>query len=232
MQVPKSRQVSSEPQFSSTGPTKARAAAYSEPPSSFWFDSAKEAIWTLDTSKTATLPRNSRTSSDKCTTKELITRSPSLSSLHNQTLANPISNATCIARSYLTLANQRLDQHSSAPHQIFFDPWNVVLHAGRSLVADLSLADAVADRFDPQKTGHGQLDPGLVVSSSNYKRRGISDNINSIRSASHLVSASHSVSSPSTKHGRQMAGLTQKQGYPMAAHRTLPAIQTLSNERW
>ena len=232
MQEPKSRQVSSEPNFSFSGHTKTRAAANSEPPSSFWFDSAKEVIWSLDTSKTVTLPRNSWTSSNKCTAKELITRSPNSSSLHSQTLANSISNATCFAHSSLTLTNQRLDRQSFAPHQIFFDPLTVGLHAGRPLDTDPSLADAAADRFDPQKTGHGPLDPVLVDSSSNYQRRCISDNINSIRSASHLASASHLVSSPSTKHGRQMAGITQKQGYPTAVHRTLPAVQTLSNERW
>ena len=232
MQEPKSRQVSSEPHFSSSGPRKARAAAYSEPPSSFWFDSAKEEIWSLDASKIVTLSRNSQTISNKCTTKELITRSPNPSSLHNRALANSISNATCLARSSLTLANQRLVRQSSASRQIFFDSLTVAKQAGRPLVIVPSLADAAADRFDPQKTGHRQLDPGLVDSSSNYQRRGISDNINSIRSASHLVSASQLVSSPSTKHGHQMAGLTQKQGYPMAVHRTLPAIQTLSNERW
>ena len=226
MQVPKPRQVSSEPNFSSSGPRKARAAAYPVPPSSFWFDSAKEAIWSLDTSKTVTLPRNSWTSSDKFTTKELITRSPSSSSLHSQTLANFISNATYIAHNSLTLTNQRLVRQSSAPRQIFFDPLTVGLQARRPLVTDLSLADAAADRFDPQKTGHRPLDRALVDSNFDYQRRDISDNINSIRSASHLVS------SPSTKHGRQMAGLTQRQGYPMAVHSTLPAIQTLSNERW
>ena len=232
MQEPKSRQVSSEPHFSSSGPTKVLAAAYPEPPSSFWFDSAKEATWSLDTSKIVTLPRNSRTSSNKCTTKEPITRSPNSSSLHNQTLANSISNATCFAHSSLTLTIQRLNRRSSAPRQIFFDPLTVAMQARRPLVTVPALADAAADRFDPQKTGHGPLDPVLGDSNFGYKRRGFSGNINPIRSASHLVSALQLVSSPSTKPGRQKAGLTQKQGYPMAVHRTLPTIQTLSNERW
>ena len=161
MQVPKSRQVSSEPNFSFSGPRKARAAANSEPPSSFWFDSAKEATWSLDTSKIVTLPRNSRTSSDECTAKELIARSPNSSSIHNQTLANSISNATCLAHSSLTLTNQRLDRHSSATRQIFFDPSTVAMQARRPLVTEPSLAHAAADRFDPQKTGHGPLDPAF-----------------------------------------------------------------------
>ena len=231
MEGPKPRQVPSKPRYPSRGFTSSTTALWSEPPARLEFESAEEIIWSLNSSTNVTLERSSSTGNDPYTAIDRATKSPELSALQNRSPAKSVHTFSCLAQSGQTLANRRLDPHSSGRCQEIIDLPAVTMDSTRNPTQKPYFSEAVARDFGAQRTRHNLLEAGSIDDSFDCQTLDTLGNFNTTPLASQSSIAPF-VPTPLPKHDHQMESLDQCRVCVLSPLHTQPAVETLLNKCW